>query len=73
MAPGGKVLIVEQVVSDDPHAAFAKIVDMEMLVMTPGGRERTGEEYAQLLQSAGLRMTRIVPTEWLSIVEAVSQ
>ena len=73
MAPGGKVLIAEIVVSDRPEAAFSKILDLEMLAMTTGGRERTEHEFAALLQASGLRMTRIVPTHSaVSIVEAVA-
>jgi hypothetical protein len=73
MAPGGTVLIVEQVVSDRAEAVFSKLSDLEMLVMTPGGRERTEAEFGALVASAGLRMTRIVPTETMvSIVETVS-
>ena len=74
MAPGGRVLVVEQIVSDRPEAAFAKVVDLEMLVMTPGGRERTAAEFDRLLDASGLKMTRIVPTQSpVAIVEAVSQ
>ena len=73
MSPGGKVLIVEQIVTDRPDAALVKLIDLEMLVMTTGGRERTEREFAQLLATAGLRMTRIVPTHSpVSIVEAVA-
>lgn len=44
-----------------------------MLVMTEGGRERTPADYAQLLESAGLRLERIVPTaSAVSVVEAVA-
>jgi hypothetical protein len=70
----GTVLIVDQVVTDRPEGVFSKLADLEMLVMTPGGRERTDREFALLLESAGLTMTRIVPTESLvCIVEAVSR
>jgi hypothetical protein len=73
MAPDGKVLIVEIVVSDRPEAAFSKMLDLEMLVMTTGGRERTEPEFGELLQAAGLRMTRIVPTQSsVAVVEAVA-
>ncbi len=45
--------------------------DIVMLVI-PGGQERTAPEYDTLLAKAGLRMTRVVPTESpVSIVEAV--
>jgi hypothetical protein len=42
-----------------------------MMLVGPGGRERTGEEYGTLLDKAGLRLQRVVPTESaVSIVEA---
>lgn len=69
-APGGKVLIVEMVVppANVPHPA--KMLDLVMLAI-PGGRERTPEEYGALLDKAGLRLTRIVPTASpVSVVEA---
>jgi hypothetical protein len=72
MRPDAKVLIVESVVpvGDGPH--YSKLLDLEMLA-SPGGAERTAEEYAALLAEAGLRMTRVVPTRSpFSIVEAVA-
>ena len=53
---------------DAPHPG--KILDMMMLV-GPGGQERTEQEYSALLAKAGLRLTRIVPTDSpVSVVEA---
>jgi len=50
-----------------------KLLDLNMLAMTEGGRERTPADYAQLLESAGLRLERIVPTaSAVSVVEAVA-
>lgn len=69
--PEGRLLIVEMVLpeGDTPHPG--KMLDMMMLV-GPGGQERTPSEYADLLGSAGFEMTRIVPTaSAVSIVEAV--
>ncbi|MCP5527083.1 MAG: methyltransferase [Verrucomicrobiales bacterium] len=60
--PGGRILIIEQVLGDGPGSVQAKLADLEMLVMTPGGRERTGAEFARLLRRAGLEMQRIVLT-----------
>jgi len=71
MADDGKVLIIETVVpaGNEPH--YSKVLDLEMLV-SPGGVERTAEEYRELLAAAGLRLTRIIPTPSpYSIVEAV--
>jgi hypothetical protein len=47
------------------------MLDMVMLAI-PGGQERSEEEYRALLAKAGLRLTRVVPTESaVSVVEAV--
>ena len=71
MPDDGKVLIIETVVpaGNEPH--YSKLLDLEMLV-SPGGVERTAEEYGELLSAAGLRLTRIIATPSpYSIVEAV--
>ena len=71
MKPDSRLLIVEMVLppGDTPHPG--KILDIVMLVC-PGGQERTPDEYEALLSKAGFRMTRVVPTESpVSIVEAV--
>jgi hypothetical protein len=70
MKPDGRVLIVEMVLplGDEPHPG--KILDIMMLV-GPGGQERTAEEYRELLGKAGFRLARVVPTESaVSVVEA---
>lgn len=71
MNPAGKILIVEMVLPEGNQPHPGKTLDMMMLV-GPGGQERTPTEYAELLDNSGLRMTRIVPTDSaVSIVEAV--
>jgi 3-hydroxyisobutyrate dehydrogenase-like beta-hydroxyacid dehydrogenase len=35
---------------------------MTMMIMT-GGHERTADEFTRLFSAAGLRLTRIVPTQ----------
>jgi hypothetical protein len=73
MAPDARVLIVEQVIPAGNAPFPGKLLDLNMLVMSEGGRERTAEEYTQLLASAGLRLIRIVPTASpVSVVEAVA-
>jgi hypothetical protein len=71
MSPEGRLLIVETVLppGDTPHPG--KVLDIVMLVL-PGGQERTEEEYATLLGKAGFRLSRVVPTESaVSVVEAL--
>ena len=71
MQPDGRLLIIETVLptGDTPHQG--KLQDMVMLVL-PGGQERTEAEYNTLLSKAGFRLNRVVPTESVvSVVEAV--
>ncbi len=71
MHPGSRLLIIEMVLppGDAPHPG--KLLDLMMLV-GPGGQERTAEEYGVLLGKGGLRLTRVVPTpSAVSVVEAV--
>lgn len=71
MNDGGKLLIVESVVPEGNEPHYSKLLDLEMLV-SPGGVERTGDEYRELLARAGFRLTRIIPTKSpFSIIEAV--
>jgi hypothetical protein len=68
----GRLLICEMVVGDEPGPTPAKMLDIEMLVMTVGGKERTAEEFADLLAACGFKLKRIVPTARpVSVIEAV--
>lgn len=70
MHADSRLLLIEMVLppGDTPHPG--KMLDMMMLV-GPGGQERTEQEYGALLSKAGLRLTRVVPTESpVSVVEA---
>ena len=57
----GKLILVDCVVpeGDEPH--FSKFIDLNMLVMT-GGKERTEREFQQLLDAAGFKLLRVIPT-----------
>jgi hypothetical protein len=59
MATGGRVLIIERLIPDDPEDALPVLLsDVNMLVFT-GGQERTNAEYGQLLTDAGLTLGKI--------------
>jgi hypothetical protein len=71
MVSGSRLLIIEMVLPRDNTPHPGKMLDIMMLV-GPGGRERTEPEYAELLNKAGFRLTRVVPTQSaVSVVEAV--
>jgi hypothetical protein len=70
LSPEGRVLIVETVIPAGNEPSFAKWLDLTMLVI-PEGKERTEEQYRELLKSADLELARIVPTEGhISFIEA---
>jgi hypothetical protein len=67
-----KVLVAEQVIPPGNEPFMGKLLDLHMLVMAPGGRERTEAEYRALFEKAGFQLTRIVPTQReVSIVEGI--
>jgi SAM-dependent methyltransferase len=61
MASGGRLLIVERLIPDNPADAVPVLLsDLNMLVIT-GGQERTSAEYGQLLAKAGLSPALVQP------------
>lgn len=71
MSSNSRLLLAEMVLpeGDAPHPG--KMLDMIMLTAA-GGEERTASQYGALLERAGFRMTRVLPTASpVSIVEAV--
>jgi hypothetical protein len=68
-----RLLIVDCVLPEHPmhEDTLGYFVDMTMLAITPGGRERTRQAFTQLLESAGLVLVRIIPTGGISdVIEA---
>lgn len=70
MKPNGRLIIVDCVVPENNEPDFSKTFDLNMMVMT-GGKERTAAEFSQLLEAAGFKLLRVIPTDVPpSIVEA---
>lgn len=70
MADHGRVLLAEAVLPSGIGPSPAKLFDLAMLVLTPGGRQRTEAELSDLFQRAGLELAGITWGELFSIVEA---
>ena len=65
----GRLLIIEAVVSSGNGPSLAKDIDRLMMVL-PGGIERTEEEYRLLLKQVGFQLSSVTPTTSpVSIVE----
>lgn len=61
MAADGRVLVVEGIVPEHDGDHFLKAVDLEMLVDTGAGRERTRAQLDALFARAGLEVERRIP------------
>jgi hypothetical protein len=71
MGPDSKLLILEMFVPPGNEPSIAKLLDLEMLVVT-GGQERTEGEFRALLDSAGFCLYRIIPTDkGIYVLEAI--
>ena len=69
----GAVLVVETVLGRPGFEVEAAFSDLNMLVM-PGGRERTEEQYAALFAAAGLDLVRVVDTRTrMSVLEGCAR
>src|SRR6202007_657548 len=71
LSPNGRLLVVEEVILPGNDFSFGKLLDLTMLVI-PGGKERTEEEYRKLFEAGGFRLTRVRPPPAAgSVIEGV--
>jgi hypothetical protein len=71
MAPGARLLIVDQVIPPGGGPHQSKYGDVLMFVVH-GAQERTAAEFEALLDGAGFTLQRVIPTTTqFSVVEAV--
>ena len=65
--PGGRLLVVDQVVPGGNEPGVSKLMDLEMLVL-PGGMERTEQQFRDLFAASGFRLERIIPTPGIQCI-----
>ena len=74
MAEGGRIVAVDIVMAAGNDPSPAKPFDILMLLTQPGALIRTEDEFRQLFTAAGLRLTKVVPTDSQnSVLEAVRE
>jgi hypothetical protein len=73
MPADGRLLVVESVIPPGNEPFAGKFLDLVMLLI-PGGKERTENEYRTLFAQAGFNLSKIVPTGTeVSVIEAVKR
>lgn len=71
MVENGKLLVIEQMIPPGNEPFLGKLLDLHMLVLFPGGCERTENEYRALFEASGFKLTNIFPTGAnVSVIEA---
>jgi hypothetical protein len=71
MGTDATLLMIERDLGPPNAESEAKFSDLNMLV-NPGGRERSWDEYAQLFQQAGLRLENSTPAGMLAVYQGRS-
>jgi len=69
--PGGKLLVVDDVIRPGNDFYPGKFLDLQMLIF-PGGKERTEKQFRELFAAGGWKLNRVVPTATpICIVEGI--
>ena len=72
MAPGTRLVLVEQLQERNRPHPFASLTDLQMLTQCEDGRERSPHELRDLLTGAGLRPGRVERVSVSALVEGVA-
>jgi hypothetical protein len=60
MQTGNRLLLIETIIKPDNKPSFGKYLDIQMMIITRGGRERTLHEYKTLIEKSGLNFVRVI-------------
>jgi len=72
MPENAKLLILEKVIAPENKPSFSKWIDLQLLLASNGGRERTETEYGEILAAAGFKLTKVIYTNSpVDVIEAV--
>jgi O-methyltransferase/methyltransferase family protein len=72
--PGSRLFVLEAVIEPGNAPQVGKLLDLQMLVVTHGGRERTRGEWESLLRAGGYGLSRVVETPaMVSVIEALRE
>ncbi len=69
ISPGGKLLIIDHIITRNNLSGISN--DIQMMVMCPGGKERTKEEFGRLLNRTNFKLNKIIGNKGVSIIECL--
>jgi hypothetical protein len=69
MNEAAKLILIERIVAPPNETPATKFSDLNMLVL-PGGRERTREEFSDLFAKSGFELTRVALAGNVNVIEA---
>jgi hypothetical protein len=58
----GKILLIEMVIDEGNLPSYGKVIDIQMMVCMHAGKERTLNEFRSIIEKAGLKIKKVVPT-----------
>ncbi len=72
MAPGARLVVVEQLTGRNQTDSFGALSDVQMLVGCDDGRERSREDFERLFKQSGFRLGRVFPSPTVSVIEGLA-
>jgi hypothetical protein len=72
MAPGSRIVLVEDLQEPNEPSATASLTDIQMLTQCDDGRQRSADELKALLDGAGLRPGGVTLTSGPALVEGLA-
>lgn len=63
----GRLLIIDSIITKNKPTG--KINDVHMMIVCPGGKERTRKEFIYLLNQSGFELKKIIGNDGISIIE----
>jgi hypothetical protein len=74
MPADSRLLLIETLIKPDNKPSFGKFIDLQMLLGTTGGKERTLPEFDNLLNKTGFNISRVIENATpFSFIEAVKR
>jgi hypothetical protein len=68
-----RLILCETLTERNDVAGLGALADLQMMAVCGDGRERSRDEYAELLAKSGFRVGRVLPSPTVSVIEAIAE